>query len=216
MIERLLAVGCGGMSIYLGYRLFLALPEIRDANGEFRLPLDIRVVFGRVGPGAFFALFGACVVALSLYASVRYEVTAGPDHSELIGAPWGFAGAPAEPGTPGVLSQTYYFGGLSEQSGSADVADRARAGARRMLERDMTALNLLESKLRSDLTDSDKAEVAGLISRVKLELLRPVWGQDWGDPAVFEGWIESGGADPPPGLKEPARLYFLGSQRRAP
>jgi hypothetical protein len=33
MIERLLAVGIGGMSIYLGYHLFLALPAIRDASG---------------------------------------------------------------------------------------------------------------------------------------------------------------------------------------
>ena len=64
MIDRLLAVGIGGMSIYLGHRLFLALPAIRDASGEFHLPFDIRVILWRVGPGAFFALFGTAVVAL--------------------------------------------------------------------------------------------------------------------------------------------------------
>jgi hypothetical protein len=74
MIERLFAVAIGGMSIYLGYRLFLALSNVHDATGEFRLPIDVRVVLGRVGPGAFFALFGAAVVALSLNAAVHYDV----------------------------------------------------------------------------------------------------------------------------------------------
>jgi len=202
MIERLLAVGFGGMSIYLGYRLFLALPEIRDANGEFRLPFDIRVVLGRVGPGAFFALFGACVVALSLYASVRYDVTAQR--------------APAERTNASLPAETRSFAGLGDQPGGADAADEARADARRMLRRDMTELNALESKLRADLPDPDRAEITGLLRRVKLKLLRPVWEKEWGDPAVFEDWIASGRTDPPPALAVPVELYFLGSQGRAP
>jgi len=76
MFERLLAAGIGGMSIYLGYCLFLALPDVRESSGEVRLPIDIRVVIARVGPGAFFALFGAAVVALSLYTAVRYDLAA--------------------------------------------------------------------------------------------------------------------------------------------
>ena len=32
-IERILAVAIGGVSIYLGYRLFAQVPEQRDSDG---------------------------------------------------------------------------------------------------------------------------------------------------------------------------------------
>jgi hypothetical protein len=37
-LERILAVLIGGVSIVLGYRLFLAVPEQRDGSGTVRLP----------------------------------------------------------------------------------------------------------------------------------------------------------------------------------
>jgi hypothetical protein len=64
--ERLLAVLFGGMAIYLGYRLFLLVPERREGEGRFTFPWDASVVLTRVGPGVFFALFGALVVGTSL------------------------------------------------------------------------------------------------------------------------------------------------------
>ncbi len=65
-LERILAVGIGGMAIFLGYRMFLKIPESRDGSGRIVLPWNISVVLTRVGPGVFFALFGAGVVALSI------------------------------------------------------------------------------------------------------------------------------------------------------
>jgi len=73
LTERILDVLIGGISIYLGYRLFLALPEKTDSNGKFVLPGNISVHLSRVGPGIFFALFGAIVVALSLHDSIQYR-----------------------------------------------------------------------------------------------------------------------------------------------
>jgi hypothetical protein len=133
---------------------------------------------------------------------VRYDVTAQR--------------VPAERTNAGPPAEARSFAGLGEQPGGANAAAEARADARRMLRRDMTELNALESKLRTDLPDPDRAEIAGLLRRVKLKLLSPVWEKDWGDPAVFEDWIASGSADPPPDLAVPAELYFLGSQLRAP
>lgn len=201
MIERLLAVGIGGMSIYLGYRLFLALPNVHDASGELRLPIDIRVVLGRVGPGAFFALFGAAVVALSLYAAVRYDATGAAANSrESAGARGG----------------TYSFAGLANPRVSDDASAVQRADARALLRRDMAELNSLSGKLRNDLPEQDRADVAGLLRRVKLKLLLPVWEGNWGDPATFEEWVTSGPPNPPAALADPAALYFYGTTRGKP
>jgi hypothetical protein len=198
MIERLLAVGIGGMSIYLGYRLFLALPAIRDASGEFHLPLDIRVILWRVGPGAFFALFGTAVVALSLYASVRYDV-AGPPATVHVDT--------------GSRVETRSFAGLGSRHTTDDRAVAQRADARALLQRDMAELNALSGKLRDDLPEPDRAEVGGLVRRVKLKLLRSVWESDWGDPSTFEDWLASDRPNPPTALVEPAELFFRGTSK---
>ena len=41
VIERVLAVLFGGLSIYLGYRLFIKLPEQKDSEGK---PQKVQVV----------------------------------------------------------------------------------------------------------------------------------------------------------------------------
>src|SRR5688572_8561747 len=60
-LERLLIVVAGGLSIVLGYRMFLAIPRAGEDKGEgkLELPGGISVYVTRVGPGVFFALFGA-------------------------------------------------------------------------------------------------------------------------------------------------------------
>lgn len=37
VIERLLVVLSAGLSVYLGYRLFLQIPDVRDAQGEIKM-----------------------------------------------------------------------------------------------------------------------------------------------------------------------------------
>ena len=61
-LERILAVVIAGISIYLGYRLFLKLPDKTDSEGKFILPGNISIYISRVGPGVFFALFGAAIL----------------------------------------------------------------------------------------------------------------------------------------------------------
>ena len=40
VLERVLAVLIGGMSIFLGYRLFIKLPRQKDSSGKVMLPGD--------------------------------------------------------------------------------------------------------------------------------------------------------------------------------
>ena len=62
--ERLLAVIIGGICVYLGYRLFLRIPEQKEGEGKIEFPGGVSVFVTRVGPGVFFAMFGAAIVAL--------------------------------------------------------------------------------------------------------------------------------------------------------
>src|SRR2546421_1153464 len=76
--ERLLIVLGGGLSIYLGYRMFLAIPRAATAaetgEGKLELPGGVSIYVTRVGPGVFFALFGAVILGLGLQHGLKLEV----------------------------------------------------------------------------------------------------------------------------------------------
>src|SRR3712207_3118553 len=81
-LERMTVVLIGGMAIYLGFRLFLAVPELRESDGEVKLPWNISIVMTRVGPGVFFALFGIAALSLALYRPL--DRTARADARALL------------------------------------------------------------------------------------------------------------------------------------
>jgi hypothetical protein len=172
-IERLLAVAIGGMAIFLGYRLFLKIPESRDSQGKITLPWSITVALSRVGPGVFFALFGAAVVALSLQKGLE------------IGA-----GALADAGT---------FKWSAAPPVAAESA--ARADARALLRRDIGLLNNIGPALRPDLAAHERTPIDLAIPRIKAALMQPVWGsadEGWGSVAEFDAWVKAGEPDPIP------------------
>src|SRR5260221_5763848 len=72
-LERILAVMVGGFTVYLGYRLFLQIPNRTDSQGKVILPGGISIYMTRIGPGCFFALFGAIVLGLSFKNAVTYS-----------------------------------------------------------------------------------------------------------------------------------------------
>src|SRR2546428_454261 len=66
-VERLLIVLAGGLSIVLGYRMFLAIPKAQnEGEGRIQLPGGVSIYVTRVGPGAFFAPYGAAILGLGL------------------------------------------------------------------------------------------------------------------------------------------------------
>jgi len=77
-VERIIAVLVGALSIYLGYNLFLAVPEQRDREGKMVFSRGASVYLNRVGPGVFFALFGASVTALALWRGIDYATPGAP------------------------------------------------------------------------------------------------------------------------------------------
>lgn len=65
VIERLITVGFAGLSLVLGYRLFLVTEqhngELLAKTGSYSLKMS------RVAPGVFFAAFGCAVLSYSLF-----------------------------------------------------------------------------------------------------------------------------------------------------
>ena len=74
MLERLLVVFFAGVSVYLGYRLFVQVPTLRDSSGEVKFPsLNMTAKVTRVGPGVFFAIFGVAVLLSSYIHPISVE-----------------------------------------------------------------------------------------------------------------------------------------------
>lgn len=180
-IERLLAVLIGGLSIYLGYRLFLRVPDRYEGESQFKA-WDISIFMSRIGPGIFFALFGATVVGLSFYHAVTVERVQQADTATSADVP---------------ARQAERYSGMGAPTTEAD----RRADARALLRRDIAILNTLNPKLRADLAEQDRTQVELAIPRIKFTLMQPVWpahAPGWGDPARFEAWLNADAPDPPP------------------
>jgi hypothetical protein len=186
-IERLVIVLIGGMAIYLGYRLFLAVKAEAEGEAKITLPHDVTVMVSRVGPGVFFALFGSMVVVASLYFSIAYS---DPDRS--------------------------YSGMMPSPSAAEKTAPRALAAPPReaqelerlRLRQEIEFLNSLPGLLNSGLREGQRAAITRHVREIKLRLMAPVWADDWSDPAAFRLWAEGGAAADDSAAFGSARTFY--------
>jgi hypothetical protein len=196
-LERLLAIGSGLLSIYLGFRLFLALPEVEPGAGRVKLPGGISIYLTRVGPGVFFSLFGAVIIALSFYFGVTASETRGlPAESELAG------------GQP-VGTQRSFTGATAE---GADVDLQSRQTERTTVERMIRDLNRVPALMQDDLAPRDR-DLVQTLDHSKVRLMRTVWDAEaWGDYGTFERWWRAGAApDPPAEIAAAVAVFRAGS-----
>jgi hypothetical protein len=203
MVERILVVAVGGVSVYLGYRLFLKIPSRLSSEGRVALPGGTSIFITRVGPGSFFALFGTILVALSFL----YPVTITP------------VVVPADPSTstpPKVVDQ---FQGVGP-SPTPGEQKGLTAGEQKALELDelsnvIRLLNTLPSLLKPDPNEEDRRrDVMRVIPKIKVSLMRQHWLPEWGDLDAFERWVGSGELEAPPEqLKRAVDLYRLGQEK---
>jgi hypothetical protein len=172
-LERLAVVLIGGMAIYLGYRLFLAVKADASGAAKISLPGDVTVMVSRVGPGVFFALFGSIVVAASLYFSISYS-----DGERVVYSGIGGATRPSA-GDASIAAD--------DAAAVEDLElDRVR------LRQEIEFLNRLPALLGPGLSEGQRATAARHIREVKLRLMSTVWADDWSDPAHFRLWAEGG------------------------
>lgn len=196
-IERLLAVSIGGLSIFLGYYLFLRIPHRAEGEGKISFPNGISVHLARVGPGVFFALFGAAVVGLSIFRPISYATL---ERLERAG--------PTEPqaaaGAVQAESRASYSG-FGQTVGAAPEPDRLT------LRDDVRFLNRLPLSRRADLDQAASRDLALRPAQIKLRLMLHDWAPDWGAPEAFRSWVDRGAGDPvPEGLEAAAALFRSG------
>ena len=193
-LERLLAIGSGLLAIYLGFRLFLALPEVEPGAGRVKLPGGISIYLTRVGPGVFFSLFGAVIIALSFYFGVTASETQVPGTSQLAG-------------DARLTTQRSFTGAAAE---GADAEDRQveRATVERMI-RD---LNRMPALMRADLSPRER-DLVQTLDHSKVRLMREVWDAEaWGDYGAFERWWRAGaGPEPPAEIAAAVAVFRAGS-----
>ena len=191
--ERLIAVLIGGGSIYLGYRLFMALPELSaDGEGKFELPGGVSIYVSRVGPGIFFALFGTALVGLAFINVLTWQPApaVSPAASPAVAATQ-VAQAPQEPAV---------FSYASGEIGPAQVSLE-----RDTIVRDLRTLKKIEAALARhaegqgfDLGPSDTTAALVALPRIKRLMLHGVWDEAWGDYQAFAAWVRDGALGPPP------------------
>ena len=70
VFERLLVCGSAGMSLVLGWNLFRA-GVVLEQSAEFVVK-GWKATLKRVGPGIFFALFGACILGDALHSPFEF------------------------------------------------------------------------------------------------------------------------------------------------
>jgi hypothetical protein len=196
--ERLLVVFGGGLAIYLGYRLFLDMPQAERGSGKVNLPGGISIYLSRVGPGIFFSLFGAAVIGLSFHYGISFS-----DQDHVVrGAPASVASG----GTSGGVERNWT--GMTESSGDqvVDSMERTRVTAV------VAALNRFEDALPSDMKTTDRINLQFALRDARERLLISVWdAAAWGDVAAFRAWVAANEPIPPaPEIAEAVRLYYQG------
>lgn len=203
MAERLLGLLAGVLCVVLGYRLFIKLPEKTDASGKVVLPGGVSIWLSRVGPGVFFALFGAAIVGYSFASTVRVTTEQGAPSSM------------AQPGTAGearVMSRQE-IAAMTARSGSPSRTE-ARELQLIALRGAMADLNTTIARLERDAAPPERDRLISGLQTTKMLLLKGFWEPAWGDPARLQSWINSGAVLPAPaGMDEPAGLYLTGGSR---
>ena len=200
MVERLLGLLSGALCVVLGYRLFINLPEKTDSSGKVVLPGGVSIWLSRVGPGIFFALFGAAIVAYSFASTVRVTNEQSAASSQPSSDP---------PGTA-LAMRRQEIAAMSARAAKADTKEQMLIDLRVS----MTDLNTAIDRLGRDVAPPERDRLVAGLQNAKMLLLRTAWIPTWGDPARFQTWINSGALLPAPaGMDEPAGLYLAGQTR---
>jgi hypothetical protein len=203
-LERLLIVVAGGLSIYLGYRMFLAIPRAAAETGEgkLELPGGVSIYVTRVGPGVFFALFGAVILGLGLQHGLKLEVREQ--------RPGPVATTEAATGAAPVATVT-------ERRFSSAVPDAAST-QQRDAERNSTLGTVAQlSRLGAALDGpggrgippQQRNDFALALNDARQRLLASVWDERaWGPFIDFARWVQQGESGVPPPRAAPAvRAY---------
>lgn len=180
LIYKLVCITSGVFFCFLGYRLFVLgiLGTAGDLDSQFK---NTKLILKKAAPGTFFALFGAVIIAGTVFQ--------------------GFT-IPA-PGSKGTIH------GLGPEAQSETAADlvATRAVASQMI----SDLNNLPKLFTTEVSPQKQLDIKRAIRVGKREIVVSVWSTDWGDVRRFRNWVNEGESEPVPAdLKDPVKLFQQG------
>lgn len=203
-LERLLIVVAGSGSIYLGYRMFLAIPRASEAEtgeGKLELPGGVSIYVTRVGPGVFFALFGAVILGLGLYHGLSLEVREqrpGVAASDAAGA-----------GPVGTVTTERRFSSAVPSGGASQHQEVERTGTLGTVGLLGRLARALDGPAGRAFATQDRNDFGGALTDARLRLLAAVWDeQAWGPYALFARWVQEGESGAPPARAAPAARAY--------
>jgi hypothetical protein len=196
-VERLLVVLVGALAVWLGFRLFMSLPQRREGEGKLDLPGGVSVYVSRIGPGVFFALFGTGLIAYAATQPVSYR----DDRGLLASEPAALA-ANAE-GAPGARAYSGMTAGLAQTSGVSRPLGMDPAEVIR-------GLNLALDHAETLTPNSRRLDAAAALRQAKLAVMREVWDSGaWGAYEPFHRWVTEGfEAGPAPTGATAAAVFY--------
>jgi hypothetical protein len=192
--QRILSILIGGMLVYFGYRLFLSLPgkSGRDGgSGEFSLGRGGKVKLSKVGPGVFFAIFGAGLIAYSFAKPMKVNIPATAPTAPNA------AGTSKAGGTTVAAAGFSYIGAVS-----APETEEDRVRMRMETQEDIIVLNRALDRANV----SERPQLERAVVKAKVALMEPLWAEDWGELKDFRDWLAKGGT--PPDKTQPEIDYF--------
>ena len=193
-IERLIGILLGGLAIYLGYRLFMNIPQATESSAEADFSGKLKIILTRIGPGVFFALFGAGIV----WASYHYQVSAG-SITEMAAQ----LNSIKQDSVRQTVKQIAYNGLGANEDNSPNHEEQAGP-----VRRTLRVLNQLPTLLPPN-RQPQNFDMA--LRASKLSVIHSIWLPDkWGDYTGFDAWINKGSLPPvPSSFEEPYELYQL-------
>lgn len=187
-IQHIVTILVGMGSIYLGYRLFLQMPKRREGETKLDLPGGISILLSRVGPGTFFALFGAAMIVYAITKPMEVK-----DIAENVVTADGANSVRRDRSLTGL--------------GPANAAETERPTRNFAIPRSVIIgrLNRIRLEAEQTKTGSDLLDLQIAVREAKLSLLRESWQTEWGDYDRFHRWVtERFAQGPAPAGLEPA------------
>lgn len=184
--ERLLALALAGVSIVLGFFLFLFSPDLpNEATADIEY-LSNKLMIANVGPGIFFALFGAITIVYSIVTQANFQ---------------------KEENKQGDSKINFQF----LQSEKKDEQELTNIRARYL--RDFRIFSRVVKAMEENkgISTDLKLNFETSADNVKQELMRKVWSKDWGDYSEFNAWLEKGCPEPPPNNIKEGADFFKGT-----
>jgi hypothetical protein len=148
--ERLLIVGAGWLSIFLGYRLFQSLPDFHGSQGKLEA-FKLSVTLSKVGPGVFFALFGAFILWRSTESTMMIRPQDPPDAQSGRG-----------------YATLNYLG----PDGGGGETEHVRA--------DIAVLNCLSQNNPTKVKELGQAAIDTALHNARVQMLANAWQPEWG------------------------------------